>query len=132
LTVLRRRLPSGWTGLNALGLVLAASGMLLQIVAGSDLYPSLTGPAVLLVTALLVVLVAGRWTRWIGLAVPLVLGIGAVVAAVMTGEFVDQLTSWSNPAILVGSVMHVTGLAAAVMGGVGAVIDPRPAVSVGR
>jgi hypothetical protein len=130
--MLRLRLPSGWTGLNVLGLLLTAAGMLLQIVAGSDLYPSLTGPAVLVGTALLVVLVAGRWTRWIGLGVPLILGIGAVVAAVMTGEFVDQLTNGGNPAILVGGVMHVTGLAAAVTGGVGAVIDPRPAVSVGR
>ena len=130
--MLRDGLPSGWVGLNALGLVVTAAGMLSQIVAGSDLYPSLTGPAVLLATALLVVLVAGRWTRWIGLAVPLVLGIGAVVAAVMTGEFLDQLTNWTNPAILLGSVMHLAGLAAAVIGGVVAVLNPLPAVSVER
>jgi hypothetical protein len=130
--MLQLRSHSGWAALNALGLVIAAAGMLLQMVAGSDLYPSLTGPAVLLGTALLVMLLPGRWTRWIGLGVPLLLGIGAVVAAVMTGEFVDQLVNWSNPAMLAGSLMHVTGLAAAVAGGVGTVADPRPAVSVGR
>ena len=64
--------------------------------------------------------------------VPLVLGIGAVVAAVMTGEFVDQLTSFGQSAILIGSGMHVIGLTAAVVGGVGMLLDRRGLASVER
>ena len=53
------------------------------------------------------------------LLIPLVLGLGAIVAAVMTGEFTEQLTDTGNVGILVGSLMHVVGLIAAVAGGVG-------------
>jgi hypothetical protein len=123
---------SMWTGLNALGLVLAAAGMLLQIAAGSDLYPSLTGPIVLLATSVLVVVGPSRWTRWIGFGVPLVLGIGAAVAATMTGTFVDQLTGGGDLSLLAGSWMHVIGLIAAVGGGVGVLVDPQRAVTVER
>ena len=73
------------TKANAAGLVLTAAGMLTQIAAGSTLYPSVTGPIVLIVTAIFVVFGPARWTPWVGLVVPLVLGLGAIVAAVMTG-----------------------------------------------
>jgi hypothetical protein len=117
---------------NVLGLVLTAAGMLLQIAAGSDLYPSLTGPIVLLATAVLVVFGPRRWTRWVGLGVPLVLGIGAAVAAVMTGAFIDQLTSASEVPLLLGSWMHVVGLVTAVGGGVRVVMEPHRAATVER
>ena len=115
-----------------LGLVLTAAGMLLQIAAGSELYPSLTGPIVLLVAAGFVALGPGRWTPYVGLVVPLVLGVGAIVAAVMTGAFIEQLADIGKPAIVVGSLMHVIGLAAAVAGGVGMLRDRRGLVSVER
>jgi hypothetical protein len=105
--------------LNATGLVLAAAGMLLQIAAGSTLYPSFAGPIVLLAAAAIVAFGPRRWTRWVGLVVPLVLGVGAIIAAVMTGEFIDQLTDIGQVGILIGSLMHVIGLIAAVAGGVG-------------
>lgn len=111
--------------LNVGGLVLTAAGMLLQIAAGSELYPSLTGPIVLLVTAGLVAFGPRRWTAYLGLIVPLVLGLGAIVAAAMTGEFVDQLTDTGSPGILAGSVMHVVGLVAAVAGGLVMVLGQR-------
>jgi hypothetical protein len=63
--------------------------MLVQIAAGSELYPSFTGPIVLIAAAVFVALGSGRWTPFVGVGVPLVLGIGAIVAAVMTGAFVD-------------------------------------------
>ena len=100
------------------GLVLTAAGMLVQIVAGSKLYPTFTGPIVLIVAALFVAFGRGRWTPWVGLLVPLVLGVGAIVAAVMTGGFVAQLTDVGKPGVLLGSLMHVVGLVAAVAGGV--------------
>lgn len=105
--------------LNVTGLVLTAAGILLQIVAGSTLYPSLTGPIVLLAAAVVVILGPGRWTPYVGLLVPLVLAAGAIVAAVMTGDFIDQLTDVGSVGILVGSLVHVAGLTAAVAGGVG-------------
>ena len=102
---------------NVAGLVLTAAGMLLQITAGSTLYPSLAGPIVLVVAAIFVTFGPGRWTPWVGLVGPLVLGFGAIVAAVMTGAFLDQLTAFGTPGLVVGSLMHVVGLITAIAGG---------------
>ena len=110
---------------NAAGLVLTSAGMLVQIVSGSTLYPSITGPIVLIVAAVFVAFGPGRWTPWVGLLIPLVLGLGAIVAAVMTGGFTDQLTDLDKPGLIVGSLMHVIGLTAAVAGGVGMVLGRR-------
>ena len=118
--------------LNIAGLVLTAAAMLLQIAAGSTLYPSVTGPIVLLLTALAVAFVPGRWPGYAGLVVPLALGLGVIVAAAMSGGFIDQLTGVGNPALLIGSVLHVAGLAAAVAGGVGMIVDRRVAGARGR
>ncbi len=118
---------SGAVGLNVAGLVLTSAGMLLQIGAGSTLYPSLAGPVILLGSAVIVAFGPLRWAPYVGLLVPLVLGIGAIAAAAMTGEFVDQLTDTSTPGILVGSVMHVVGLVMAVTTG-GAMVVGRRAV----
>lgn len=123
---------SSATKLNVIGLVLAAAGMLLQIIAGSELYPTLSGPVILFGTAVFVAVGPGSWTRLVGTVVPLVLGVGAIVAAVMTGEFIDQLANTGNPAILLGSLMHALGLTAAVAGGVGMLLARRTLVSVER
>jgi hypothetical protein len=111
--------------LNATGLVAAAAGMLMQIAAGSTLYPSFAGPIVLLATAVIVLVGPGRWTPYIGLVVPLVLGVGAAIAAVVTGDFVHQLTDVTVAGIFVGSLLHVVGLVAAIAGGVGMVLGRR-------
>ena len=111
--------------LNIVGLVVTAAAMLLQIAAGSTLYPSVTGPMVLLATALVVAFVPGRWTAYAGLIVPLVLGGGAIVAAAMTAGFIDQLRNPGNLGVFVGSLLHVVGLVAAVGGGVRMVLDRR-------
>lgn len=116
------KLTSNAAKLNVTGLVLTAAGMLLQIAAGSMLYPSVAGPIVLVVVALIVAFVPGRWTAWVGLIVPLVLGLGAIVAALMTGAFFAQLTDVGRAGILIGSLMHVIGLLGAVTGGVGTVL----------
>ncbi len=126
-----RRL-SGAAKLNIVGLVVTAAGMLLQMASGSTMFPSATGPIVLLVTALIVTFAPGRWPAVAGLAVPLVLGVGAIVAAVMTGDFVRQLTDSANAGILAGSVMHVAGLCAAIAGGSMLVFGRRAAGDRGR
>jgi hypothetical protein len=111
--------------LNATGLVLTGAGMLLQIVAGSSLYPSLAGPIVLLAAAAIVAFGPDRWAPWVGLLVPLVLGVGAIIAAVMSGEFIDQLTNIGQAGLFVGSLAHVVGLIAAVAGGIWMLRGPR-------
>jgi hypothetical protein len=111
--------------LNTAGLLLAAAGMVAQMVSGSTLYPSIAGPIALIVTAILVAFGPRRAAPWVGLAVPLVLGIGALAAAVMTGAFIDQLTDVGKPGLLAGTLMHVVGLVAAVAGGVGMVLRRR-------
>jgi hypothetical protein len=111
--------------LSVAGLAATAAGMLLQIAAGSELYPSFAGPIVLLVTAVLVAFRPDRWVAYVALIVPLVLGLGAIIAAVMSGEFVAQLTDTGNAGILLGSLMHVVGLIAAVVGAAGMVMQPH-------
>jgi hypothetical protein len=101
--------------------------MLVQVAAGSTLYPSITGPIVLIVAAILVALGPDRWAPWVGLVVPLVLGLGAIVAAVMTGGFIDQLTDLGKPGLFVGSLMHVIGLIAAIAGGLVMILGGRGA-----
>ncbi len=119
-----RRLSSA-SKLNATGLVLTAAGMLIQVAAGSTLYPSFAGPIVLLASAVIVLFGPARWTPFVGLLVPLALGVGALIAALMTGDFVGQLTNAGEPGVLVGSVIHVIGLTTAVAGGVELVLDRR-------
>ena len=123
---------SGAATLSVTGLVLTAAGMLLQIAAGSELYPTLAGPIILLAAAVIVAVVRRRWTPYVGLLVPLVLGVGAIVAALMTGEFVAQLTDVGNPGVLLGSLMHVVGLVAAVAGSVGMLLHPEGAGELER
>jgi hypothetical protein len=107
--------------LSVIGLVVTAAGMLLQIAAGSKLYPSFAGPIVLLAAAVIVAFVPSRWTPYVALLVPLVLGLGAIIAAVISGELIKQLTDIGNVGILLGSLMHMIGLIAAIAGGVGMV-----------
>jgi hypothetical protein len=126
-----RRLSNA-TKLNVAGLVVTAAGMLLQIAAGSGLYPSFAGPIVLLVTAVVVALRPRRWMAYLALLVPLVLGLGAIIAAVMSGEFIEQLTDVGTVGIFLGSLMHVVGLIAAVAGGIGMLLDRRAAVDSER
>jgi len=124
--------PSNRATLSIGGLILTAAGMLLQIAAGSTLYPSLAGPVVLIAAAAVVAFGPRRWTPYVALVVPLVLGVGAVVAAAMTGDFIDQLTDIGTIGILVGSLLHVVGLAAALAGAVGMLVARRGAAGLER
>ncbi len=108
--------------LNVAGLVVAAIGILLEIGAGSGLYPTLTGPVVLLVGAALVVLRPSRLTAYVGLIIPTVLGIGLAVSAVLSPDFLEQVVQLSNPALVFGSLLHVAGLIAAIGGGIAMVL----------
>jgi hypothetical protein len=121
---------SAWTKLSVAGLILAAIGMLLQIGAGSTLYPTLTGPIVLLVGAAVIALRPTGGMRYVGLGLPLVLLVGLLISAVMSPAFLDQLTH-GELGLVVGSAAHVAGLFTAVVGGIGMLLrpDPSPALS---
>jgi hypothetical protein len=60
-----------------------------------------------------------------------VLGVGATIAALMTGEFLDQLIDVDRAGVLIGSLLHAIGLVAAVGGGVG-MVRARRVVGVER
>jgi hypothetical protein len=105
--------------LNATGMVVAAAGIIIQIASGSDLYPTIPpGPIVLLAGAALVALGPWRWTPVVGVVVPLFLLVGAAIAAVVSGEFVDQLTDPGEVGIFAGDVLQLLGVIAALVAGI--------------
>jgi hypothetical protein len=106
--------------LNVAGMVTAAAGIIIQIASGSDLYPTIPpGPVILLAGAALVALGPWRWTPIVGVVVPLFLLVGAVLAAVNSGEFVDQLTDPGQVGIgiVAGDVMQMLGVITALVAG---------------
>jgi hypothetical protein len=128
----RIRSLSNGAKLNVAGLVLTAIGMLFEIGAGSELYPTLTGPIVLLIGAAAVAFRPGRWTGYLGLIIPFVLGLGLIVSVALSPAFVDQLTDTDNAGIVAGSLLHVVGLVTGIVGGFGMVLrgpwQPDPGV----
>jgi hypothetical protein len=104
--------------LNVTGMVAAAAGITIQIASGSDLYPTIPpGPIILLAGAALVVLGPWRWTPLVGVVVPLFLLVGATIAAVVSGEFVDQLTDPGEAGIFAGDVLQLVGVITALVAG---------------
>ena len=107
--------------LNVAGMVAAAAGIIIQIGSGSDLYPTIPpGPIILLAGAALVALGPWRWTPVVGVVVPLFLFVGAVMAAVNSGEFVDQLTDPGQVGIgiFAGDVIQLLGVITALVAGI--------------
>jgi hypothetical protein len=117
----RRPTLSAAGKLNVTGMVTAAAGIIIQITSGSDLYPTIPpGPIILLAGAVLVALGPWRWTPVVGVVVPLFLFVGAVMAAVNSGEFVDQLTNPGQVGIGVfaGDVIQLLGVITALVAGI--------------
>jgi hypothetical protein len=107
--------------LNVIGMVAAATGIIIQIASGSELYPTIPpGPIILLAGAALVALGPWRWTPVVGVVVPLFLLVGAVIAAVVSGEFVDQLTDPGQVGIgiFAGDVIQLLGVITALVAGI--------------
>ena len=121
-----RRPLSTSTKLNVAALVATAGGMLLQIASGSELYPTIPpGPIILLMGAGVVALGPGRWSSIIGLVVPLILLVGGTIAAAVGNEFLDQLTEPGEVGIFAGTLIHVVGLATALVTGIVAITRSR-------
>jgi hypothetical protein len=104
--------------LNVAGMAAAAIGIIIQIASGSELYPTVPpGPIILLAGAALVALGPWRWTPVVGVVVPLFLLVGAVIAAIVSGEFVDQLSDPGQVGVFAGDVLQLLGVITALVAG---------------
>lgn len=105
---------------NVVGLVLAAGGIMVQIAAGSDLYPSVPpGPIVLLAGAAVVAFGPRRWGPYVGIFVPVFLLVGAIISAFVASEsFVDQLSDVGDAGIFTGTLMQMIGVVVALGAGI--------------
>jgi hypothetical protein len=100
-------------------MVAAAAGIIMQIASGSDLYPTIPpGAIILLAGAALVALGPWRWTPVVGVVVRLFLLVGAVLAAVVSGELVDQLTDPGEVGIFAGDILQLLGVITALVAGI--------------
>jgi hypothetical protein len=107
--------------LNALGLAVAAAGIMIQFVAGVGDYPTIPpGPIVLLAAAAVVVF--GPWRRavGVGLAAALFISIGGVIATIAGNGYADTLGSGEVGGVI-GALIQIAGLALAVPAGILAV-----------
>jgi hypothetical protein len=127
----RRPALSGAGKLNVAGMVVAAAGIVVQIASGSELFPTIPpGPIILLAGAALVALGPWRWTPVVGVVVPLFVVVGGIVAAFVSGSFVDQLTDPGPVGVFAGSWLQVLGEVTALVAGI--VATRRAAVRASR
>jgi hypothetical protein len=113
--------------LLALGLVVAAAGIMIQYVAGVGDYPTIPpGPIVLLAAAAVVAF--GPWRRAVrvGLAAALFISIGGVIATIAGNGYADTLGS-GDVAGVIGALIQIAGLLLAVPAGILAVRAGRRA-----
>jgi hypothetical protein len=105
---------------NAVGLVFAAAGIVVQIAAGSDLYPGVPpGPIILLAGAAVVAFGPRRWAPYVGVFVPVFLLVGATISAFVASEsFVDQLSDVGEAGIFTGTLMQMIGVVVALGAGI--------------
>jgi putative effector of murein hydrolase len=57
----------------------------------------------------------------IGLVVPVILIVGGIIAAVVGNQFLHQLTEPADVGIFAGTVIHLVGLATALVTGIASV-----------
>ena len=105
---------------SAEGLVLAAAGIVIQIVAGSDLFPTIPpGPVILILGAGLIAFGPRSWARYVALIIPIFLLVGATTAGVVaTDSWVDQLRRPEQTGIFLGTVLQFTAIAVALVAGI--------------
>ncbi|MGH2788835.1 MAG: hypothetical protein ACRDJV_13185 [Actinomycetota bacterium] len=105
---------------NVVGLVLAAAGIVVQIVAGSDLYPSVPpGPIIVLAGAGVVAFGPRRWAPYVAVFVPVFLLVGATISAFVASEsFVDQLSDVGEAGIFTGTLVQMMGVVVALAAGI--------------
>jgi hypothetical protein len=110
--------PSPAARLNAAGLVVAATGIVIQYVSGVDFPTIPPGPIILLVAAAVVVF--GRWrgAAAVGLVAAAFVSLGGVIATIAGNGFSETLGDPGGLGGFVGAVVQVAGLVIAVPAGV--------------
>jgi hypothetical protein len=100
--------------LNALGLVVAAAGIMIQYAADVD-YPTIPpGPIILLAATGVVVLVPWRRAPVAGLVAAAFVSIGGVVATIAGNGFSETLGDPSELGGFLGALVQVAGLVIAL------------------
>lgn len=105
---------------SAAGMILAAAGIEIQIVAGSDLFPTIPpGPVILIVGAGLVAFGPRTWARYVALVIPIFLLVGATIAgSVATDSWIDQLRQPDQTGIFLGTVLQFSATVIALAAGI--------------
>jgi hypothetical protein len=101
---------------NGSALLVAAAGIVVQIVAGVPGYPTVPpGPLILAAAGLLVLLVRQRWVAVVGVIAPLFILVGGI----LEGSSVDRLADPGAFGPFIGTALQaigiLTGLAAGVV-----------------
>jgi hypothetical protein len=114
--------------LNAVGLIIAAAGIMLQYVLGVEGYPTIPpGPIILLAAALIVARGPRRWAPAVGLGAALFVSIGGVVATIAGNGFRTTLGDPGEVGGFIGAFVQIAGLLLADAAGVAAVRRRRSA-----
>lgn len=104
------------------GLVLAAAGLIVQILAGVPGFPLIPpGPIILLAAAAVVVWLRWRWAPAVGLLAAAFIAIGGV----LEGSVFERLTAPAAIGPFVGSAIQLLGLAVAILAGAAALAQAR-------
>ncbi len=104
------------------GLVLAAAGLIVQILTGVPGFPLIPpGPIILLGAAAVVVWWRWRWAPAVGLLAALFLAVGGV----LEGSVFERLAAPAAVGPFAGSAILLLGLAVAILAGVAALARAR-------
>jgi hypothetical protein len=104
--------------LNVAGLVVAATGIMIQYVSGVD-YPTIPpGPIILVLAAAVVAFGPWRWSPLVGLLVALFVSIGGVIATIAGNGFNETLGDPSAFGGFAGAAVQIAGLAIALPAGI--------------
>lgn len=94
------------------GMVLAAAGIVVQMIGGAD-YPAIPPGLLILLAAAVLFAIGNRWTPLPGVLIAIFISVGAVV----TPNVGDQLSEPSAAGVFTGTVIQLVGLAAGVIFG---------------
>ena len=104
------------------GLVLAAAGLIVQILTGVPGFPLIPpGPIILLAAAAVVLWWRWRWAPGVGLLAALFISVGGV----LEGSVFDRLAAPSAVGPFLGSAIQLLGLVVAVVAGAAALARTR-------
>jgi hypothetical protein len=104
--------------LTAVGLVVAATGIVIQYVSGVD-YPTIPpGPIILLAAAAVVVFGPWSWAIRVGLGAALFLTIGGAIATIAGNGYAETLGDPDEAGGFAGAAIQIAGLAIALPAGI--------------